>query len=604
MTTERILVRNVIAGATFDGVTGETSRRYSPAPTQNTRSFKSGPTVGRFGFGAQGRKGLGMALVKVRVYGPIIAGDRVEIRSGISGDTPVGDRDNQPVGTTALGPVEPGQGPQDALLEVFDLANNFTDARWHRLGPTDAICIYHQAGPDGDTAELLIVEGDESELGALECGGACECDCFVPTVAVSGTHTGRTPIDPWSCDINLVLTPLHAGEMFTLPPAGGMTQGATAFVRRAAGSPWCVVTGGGGDPVNGRASPEGIVFEDDDRGVLFRLTANGWIASDNIPQLTPQSLAASVVPVFAGDAVFDLDPDTPDVQLPSTTDIAPGQMLWLTNRSSDRRPITLRLANPGTENLDGTLSASMNLPNVGDTALLLRDGARGWRSVWNLWDRDRPLQLNVTNPLALTTGWRGTQSYALSSADPNIDISLPLPNVTPVGCRVHAYRTDEGTLTFDAQGANRIVGAGASAQTLVVDGAHDWGFLEFEGTIGGGVGIWSYQCSGTAQARDTIVLADNSPVPLAALARDVTIVMITCNAVGGTVTLPSINTADRPRVLKLMNNGTEELSIQPAPGCDINGVPALSITLRPGTGVELQPFSTTRWHAGAGATPI
>jgi hypothetical protein len=600
MATERVLVRSVTAGQTFNGITGETSGGYFPVPTQNARSYKSGTTVGRFGFGVQGRKGIAMALVKVRVYGPVVAGDRVEIRSGISGETPLGDRDNQPVGTTADGPVEPLQLPQNQLLEVFDLVNNFTDAGWHRLGPTDAICVYHAAAPDGDTVELLIVEGDESELGAIEGCNDCACDCRVDTLTVLGTSEGTGPIAPWECDISIILEPLIASTAFTLPAAGGMTPGATAFIRRGTGRPWCRVKAAPGETINGVLEPSGIIFQDDDKGVLFRLTSSGWIANDLIPQLTPQSLFAATVPVFYGNAVFNLHPPSNSVSLPSTTQIAQGQMLWLTNRSG-RSGITVSVATAG-ENIDGVADAVIHLPNIGDTVLLLRDGADGWRSVWNRWDRAIQLETTASAALAIAA-YRGTRSYELTAGNANIAVTLPASSAAFVGMRLYAYRTADGTITFDSGVGGRIVGAGLSAQTLVVDGSYNWGFLEFEGVNLAGSGIWSYHCCELTQARPTpITLTNATTVALAALTRDVTIQEVVCNAVGGNVDLPVLSgQANLKRLLKLFNSGTERLTINPTGGATINGAPG-GIELPSFGGTEFQPDDLGNWHAIVGAT--
>lgn len=593
MSTSRILVRSVTANETFDGTTAETSLGYSPQPTANGRAFKSGATVGRFGFGVQARKGISSALCKVRVYGAVIAGDRVEIRSGLEGITPVGDRDYQPVGTAAAGPAEPGLEQQDVLLEVFDLHNNFTAAGWHRLGPTDAICVYHEASGDGDTVEILIVEGDEAELAALEAGPGpgCSGDCLVQTVTV----LGPAAIEPWECDLSVILLPRSAGNVFTLPPAAGMIQGATMFARREAGTPWCIVVGAGGETVNGRVDPEGVVFQDDDKGVLFRLTSAGWVANDIIPQLTPVEAAPGDLPAFAGNAVFDLGQGA--YTLPSTALIAEGQMVWLTNREANGLASVISLSDPATENFNGDANESINLTNQGDTVLLVRDGGSGWRSVWNRWDRDYALTLYPENPVQLTSDWRGTRTYLLNSNDPDVIVELPL---TPlVGMRAHVCRDAEGTITFDAGAGNNIVRLGTQGQTLTVEGYNNWSFLEYEG-----FGIWSYRASGgNSQARGAMVITDAVAVPLQPLGRDVTILNIECNFALGNVTLPSIDAIDVYRTLKIINSGTEALLVNPALGTTLNGIAGAVVTVpADGGGVELQPYNTAIWHVSVGAT--
>lgn len=492
-TKQRMIVRSVIAGQTFNGVTSDTATGYFPVPTQNARSFKSGNTVGRFGFGLQGRKGIAPCLAKVRVYGTIQGGDRVEIHSGVSGDAPVGDRANDPVGTSATGPVELAQIPQNQPLQTFALTNNF-DGPWMMLGPTDAICVFHTAAVAGDTVEILILEGDPAELAAVQCcAQECDCsDCDIDTLEAEGGSEGNLELEAWDCEQSIVVSAGFAGQVVTLPLLTGMTLGAQAFVRREAGTPWFTLAAAAGEDINGVTSPAGIIFEDDDKGVLIRAAAGGWMATDIVPQLTPVLVAGAAITAWSGDKIFNLQTASATVTLPSTADIAPGQKAWITNRNVTNVLVTLVLDDPGTENIDQQVGGTIALPNIGDTVMLERDGSAGWRTTTNA---------------------------------PFISVEQRLVNV-------------------------------AASQTLAV----------FTATQ--------------------------------------TLVHLNVTVAGTTVALPAIpfTVDDYVRIAKIVNVGTENVTLSAGVGQSYDVVATTTTVLAPGQGIEVQPWSGTIWTALKGST--
>lgn len=594
----------VISAPSFDGITTLDPATLNPktangfdgqfaVPTQNEgRTYVTlDAPVGRFNLRSLLRS-ASPALVRVKaVTAP--NGGTWQLRSASAGEQ----------NATASIPYPAGPvGVDSALVPAWTLTQQWGTVR--QAGTTDAIAVTMGGSTGGGPAqiEIEVIElvGNLADLW-LAAHAPCDCECASaceqPTITLALDNETYS-IAAWECRENLNVTSEVPGAMLTLPLVGAVPTGAEIFISRRRGL-WFTVQAAAGEDINGIANGTGgLIFEDSDKGVLLTATVGGWNATDVIPQLAPVDINGAIA-VWAGNRIADLVYDEATiVALPSVALIAEGQMFWATNRSPNRSLITLTPS--AGDNFDGTVNGEINLPNIGDTVLLIRDGDTGWRTVWSRWDRDQPLATNDDPAVVLLpAGWRGTRSFVLTNAA--ADVPVTLPTAPPVGCRAHVYRTQAGTVTLDAGAGNLIVGAGASAQTLVHGDANNWAFLEFEGANGAGGNVWSYNCCETTQARPaTIPLANNTPVAIGALTRDVTIQQVAANAVGANVTLPAITAADARRVLKVFNSGTQTLFINPAGGNNINGA-AAAVELPPGGGTEFQVHSATIWHCNVAA---
>lgn len=547
-----------------------------PVPTQNQPRVATTLTapVGRFSIQSLLRAGNTAALVRVRCITPPEPGAYWQLRSAAAGEQ------------TDPPPINQILAPSKALTQEWSAPVC--------AGTTDAIVIFH--APDTVIANPQIeIEVTEfaGDVAAAYLAAKAQCCSGESCVAanrdeVLGSEESLT-LTPWECVLHLNVTAADAGTQVTLPLANVMASGASVLISRRGGAWFRVVAA---DGINGVVSPDGVIFESGAKAVLLQPTATGWSATDVIPDLAPVVVTTSPLGAFSGDAVRNIELIAGAVLVPPSTDlIAEGQTLYLTNTSTSE--VTVRLSDPVTENFDGLIGLEYVLANRGDTLVLKRDGATGWRTSYNLFGRDARMDSAPANPLALP-GYRGRRSYRFDSLA-QVDITLPGNAVAYVGQQFHVSNANAGAIVVTAAAAQFIVGRGDVTATSVSLTRRDtWGYFEYEGS-----GIWSFQecCDDTQDRLTRDVTTQNSPLAVPALVSDVTIVAVTSDANTNELTLPTL--AGYPdgdhQVLKIVNVGTTfSITLTPAVlGQTINSLS--SYVLPAGEGVELQAFSATQW---------
>ena len=545
-----------------------------PIPSQNQPRLAATLTVpvGRFSIRSLLRPGNLGALVRVRCITPPEPGAYWQFRSAA-----VGEQVDPP-------PIDQVLSPPKALTQ-----------EWSEIflaGTTDAIVVFHN--PDVEVNPQIEIEVSEfaGELATAYLAAKavpCGCDGASGCVAVNrdevlGEGESLT-LTPWECALHLNVTATDPGTVVTLPLANAMASGAAVLISRRGGA-WIRVVAP--DGINGVAAPAGLVFESAAKAVLLQPTANGWSATDVVPDLEPVVITTSPLAPFSGDAVRNIELAASNILvLPTTADIAEGQTLYLTNTSSSE--VTIQLADPLTENFDGTIGLEYVLANRGDTLVLKRDGGTGWRTSFNLFGRYARIDTAPASPLNVPV-YRGRRSYLFNSIF-GVNVSLPL--FAYVGQQVHVANRGVGLVTVQTNVLQEIIGAGVVNNTIVMQHQNVWGYFEYEGS-----NIWSYhECCEPSQDRQSInVTAQNTPQSVAALSRDVTIIAVTSDANTNELVLPTL--AGYPdgasKVLKIANISTAfAITLKATLGQTINGAP--TFVLAPGAGVELQAFSATLW---------
>ncbi|MFY0540001.1 hypothetical protein [Nannocystis pusilla] len=363
------------------------------------------------------------------------------------------------------------------------------------------------------------------------------------------------------------------------------------MLRRQGGAWFKAVSSEG---INGVDAPDGVTFSSDAMAVLFMPTPDGWSATTAISDLVPTALPGpiGILPLEAGDHIYEVQPNLGVARLPETEAVAPGQVYWVSARDNDG--VTIQLGDPVNENIDGIVGASVRLTNRGDQAMFKRDGATGWRMVWNLYGRFVPLydQTDASENLATSypDGWPGTLSRVYSNVADNVDVTLPCRNLQgrhAPPCISHAGKHDH------LRRRRRQLHRGKRDRGGVPRSGW-WPQRVPRPRVRGPRRLVLRQVGDHARASQSRSHDGQFPLSATALTSDVTVILASSDNDANILILPAFTNTQK--MVQAVNTGGEDLIVRIAGGT-MNGSAIAQTTLAPSQSVEFRYHSASVYCA-------